>query len=253
MKKLVIYLITALALGCTPQVNTLSRQEKNEGWQLLFDGKSAENFRGVNRDSMPQNGWYIEDGMLIISDSVGGKSSKAGDIITKKEYSSFIFSVDFKLTKGANSGIKYFVKERRKVANNRKSSGLGLEYQLLDDLIHPDAKLYTSFEGSRSLASLYDMKAPLESKKIKTIGEWNTAQIKVTNNNNIEHWLNGEKVLDYNRMSDEFDNLIQGSKYAKLNLGKNNAPFGKAKSGHILLQDHGDKVYFRNIKILILD
>lgn len=163
--------------------------------------------------------------------------------MSEGEYSAFELSVDFKITEGANSGIKYFVTEKEK----QKGSAYGLEYQILDDERHPDAKLYTTFPGSRRLAGLYDLKKS-ENVQFNGIGEWNTAVIKVFPNNHVEHWLNGVKVLEYERGSDEFRELVKGSKYAGASYNEA-GPFGEAEIGRILLQDHGDEVAFRNIKI----
>jgi hypothetical protein len=153
-----------------------------------------------------------------------------------EQYSSFDLKVDFKLTEGANSGIKYFVTEEQP---QTPGSAIGLEYQLLDDARHPDAKL--GINGNRTLASLYDL-IPATNKKPKPIGEWNTARI-VVKGKLVEHWLNGVKVLEYERGGKEFLAHKAESKF------KDRKDFGEAPKGHILLQDHGNQVFFRNIKI----
>ena len=218
--------------------NTLTAQEKEDGWELLFDGTSTDHWRGAHKESFPDGGWIVEDGMLIVEDSDGAESQNGGDIVTEDEYANFVFQVDFKLTEGANSGIKYFVTE----AYNSDKSAIGLEYQLLDDERHPDAKLGNNGGGTRTLASLYDLKGAPADKPANAIGEWNTARLEV-NGNQVTHYLNGTKVLEYERGSDEYNQLVQGSKY------KDWDNFGMANSGHILLQDHGDRVYFKNIKV----
>ena len=146
--------------------------------------------------------------------------------------------VDFKITEGANSGIKYFVDTE---LNQGKGSSIGLEFQILDDARHPDAKL-GNHDGSRTIASLYDLIQADVNKPVNPIGEWNHARI-ISKNNHVEHWLNGKKVLQYERKSPAYLKLVSESKYKKWEN------FGAAAEGHILLQDHGDKVSFRNIKI----
>lgn len=218
--------------------NTLTEQERADGWTLLFDGQSTNNWRGVHKDAFPEQGWKVEDGQLIVLASDGAESQNGGDIVTENEYDNFEFQVDFKLTEGANSGIKYFVTE----GYNSGASAIGLEYQLLDDAKHPDAKKGNNGGGTRTLASLYDLIGAPDSKPFKGIGEWNTARIMVQGNK-VEHYLNDEKVLEYERGSEEYKNLVQNSKYVKWEN------FGMAESGHILLQDHGNLVYFKNIKV----
>ena len=164
--------------------NTLTEKELKEGWKLLFDGKSTNGWRGAYRDTFPEKGWTVREGMLIVEASGGGEAANGGDIVTVDEYSSFELIVDFKLTEGANSGIKYFVTERQKKS---PGSAIGLEYQLLDDARHPDAKL--GINGNRTLASLYDL-FPANDKHPNPIGAWNTARI-VVKGMHVEHWLNG--------------------------------------------------------------
>lgn len=229
--------------GSASLLNQLTEKEKAEGWQLLFDGKTTAGWRGAHKETFPAHGWKVEDGQLIVLASDGSESTNGGDIVTEKEYSAFEVSVDFKITEGANSGIKYFVTEQEK----QKGSAYGLEFQILDDARHPDAKLYTTFPGSRTLASLYDLKKS-ENVLFNGVGEWNTAVVKVFPNNHVEHWLNGRKVLEYERGSKEFRELVKGSKYADPSYNDPMA-FGEAPSGHLLLQDHGNEVAFRNIKI----
>ena len=223
--------------------NALGEQEKAEGWQLLFDGKTTTGWRGAHKEAFPEFGWKVENGQLIVLKSDGSESTNGGDIVSDGEYAAFELSVEFKITEGANSGIKYFVTE----AEKQKGSAFGLEYQILDDKVHPDAKLYTTVPGSRTLASLYDV-IPSQNKRFNGIGQWNQAIVKVFPNNHVEHWLNGFKTVEYERGSDEFRELIKGSKYAAPEYNEAGL-FGEAPKGRILLQDHGDEVTFRSIKI----
>jgi len=219
-----------------PEPNTLTKKEQNEGWKLLLDGKTTNGWRGAYLDSFPAKGWELRDGMLVVRESGGREAAFGGDIVTVDEYGSFELKLDFKLTEGANSGIKYFVTEQQPKA---PGSAIGLEYQLLDDSKHPDAK--KGINGNRTLASLYDL-IPAANKKVNPIGEWNHARILVKGKH-VEHWLNGVKVLDYERGGKEFLAHKAESKF------KERKDFGEAEKGHILLQDHGNTVYFRNIKI----
>ena len=220
--------------------NNLTYQEKNDGWQMLWDGKTTNGWRGAKLDEFPSQGWSIENGELIVAETGGAESTAGGDIVTTENYSDFELQVDFKLTPGANSGIKYYVDTE---LNKGPGSSIGLEYQILDDELHPDAKLGAQ-EGSRTVVSLYDLIQADPNKPINPVGDWNTAYIKSIGNH-VEHWLNGVKVLEYERGSEEFLKLVSESKYA---IWPN---FGLLDEGQILLQDHGDKVWFRNIKVRV--
>ena len=227
-----------------PQVNTIdnyvSPREAAEGWTLLWDGKTTEGWRGAKLTAFPEKGWTVDNGILKVLKGNGGESSNGGDIVTKRTYKNFILSVDFKITKGANSGIKYFVDPN---LNKGEGSAIGCEFQILDDERHPDAKL--GVKGNRKLGSLYDL-IPAPDKKPFNINAFNTAVI-IVRGRHVEHWLNGTKLLEYNRDDQEWNALVAYSKY------KNWPNFGNAAEGHILLQDHGDEVWFKNVKIRELD
>lgn len=218
--------------------NQLTVKEKEEGWELLWDGETSEGWRGARLDDFPKQGWEMENGVLSVLSSNGEESAAGGDIVTTDLYGDFELKVDFKLTEGANSGIKYYVDTD---LNKGPGSSIGLEYQILDDARHPDAKL-GNHEGSRTLSSLYDLIAADINKPANPIGKWNTAHI-ISKNNHVEHWLNGVKVLEYERKNDVYSKLVSESKYVKW------PKFGEADRGHILLQDHGDRVSFKNVKI----
>lgn len=244
MKKKLLNLAICLSLIllCGPLVaqdNQLSAKEKKEGWKLLFDGKTTTGWKGALVDSFPAKGWKVEGGQLIVESSNGNESTNGGDIVTRDTYSNFELVVDFKITEGANSGIKYFVDPAQKAPANPKSA-IGLEFQVLDDAHHPDAKLGKN--GNRTVGSLYDLIPARTDKKVNPIGEWNTARI-VSNGSHVEHWLNGIKVLEYERGSDAFKALVADSKF------KDIPNFGLVNSGRILLQDHGNNVFYRNIKL----
>ena len=221
--------------------NTLTDEERAEGWRLLWDGRTSWGWRGARSDEFPEKGWEIGDGELTVLEPGGGESDPGGDIITVDRWANFELKLDFKITPGANSGIKYFVDPE---LNREKGSAIGLEYQILDDVAHPDAQ--QGRDGNRTLASLYDLIAAPGNKPVEPIGEWNVARI-VARGNHVEHWLNGEKAVEFERSSPEFRTLVAKSKYK---IWKD---FGELPEGHILLQDHGNRVSFRNLKVRALD
>ncbi|MEN9363455.1 MAG: hypothetical protein RI903_763 [Bacteroidota bacterium] len=223
-------------------LNTLSEQEKALGFKLLFNGKDLTGFRSAFKTTAPPSVWTVEDGQLHVNSSGGKESVNGGDILTNEKFGAFELVFDFKLTEGANSGVKYFVNE----SYNSGMSAIGLEYQVLDDVKHPDAKLGTV--GNRTLASLYDIIPSYKNdpRFQKKIGEWNQGRIVVYPNNIVQHWLNGFKVLEYERKSNIFKVLVAHSKHAKWD------GYGSQDEGPILFQEHGDSVFYKNIKIRTL-
>ena len=235
--------------------NFLTKKQKEDGWKFIFDGNTSNGWVSAKYDSFPSKGWKINNGILSVLSSNGKESENGGDIVTKDKYENFEFELDFKITKGANSGIKYFVDLD---LNKGAGSAIGLEYQILDNKFHLDASKkfrVMELEGekwelkkedikrNRGVASLYDLiEAEKFNHKSVSAGQWHRAKI-ISNNGHVEHWLDNEKVLEYNRFSQVFKALIQYSKYSKWEN------FGQLESGHILLQDHGDEVSFKNIKI----
>ena len=220
--------------------NTISEREAAEGWKLLWDGKTTEGWRGAKLDNFPEQGWSISDGILKVHKGDGGESTGGGDIVTTRAYKNFKLMVDFRITEGANSGIKYFVDTN---LNKGEGSAIGCEFQILDDRNHPDALL--GKDGNRTLGSLYDLIPAPENKPFRR-GFFNTAMV-VVEGNHVEHWLNGVKIVEYDRNTEEWNKIVQESKY------KDWPNFGNAEEGLILLQDHGDEVWFQNIKIKELE
>ncbi|MFB3904981.1 MAG: DUF1080 domain-containing protein [Acidobacteriota bacterium] len=233
-------LLGGVAAAADQAPNTLTPQEIKDGWKLLFDGKTTNGWRGAKLDRFPEFGWGVENGELTVLESGGAESRHGGDVVTVDQYGNFELSVEFKLTPGANSGIKYFVVG---IEPGRPGSAIGLEYQILDDTRHPDAT--KGISGNRTLGSLYDLIPAVSDKPVKPVGEWNQARILV-DGKHVEHWLNGKKILEYERGSNAFLAHKAQSKF------KGMAGFGEAPEGHILLQDHGNRVSYRNIKIRVI-
>lgn len=223
--------------------NQLTDYEVRQGWRLLWDGKTSDGWRGAKLDQFPESGWIIEDGVLTVEATDGGESTGPGDIVTLDSFSNFEFSFEFMITPGANSGVKYFVDPE---LNKGEGSAIGCEFQILDDVLHPDAKMGVA--GNRTLASLYDLitaknlNTPGRSKQFKGIGQWNQGRI-VSDNGRVEHWLNGEKYVEFDRHSQMFRALVAYSKYQVW------PSFCQWPQGQLLLQDHGNEVSYRNLKV----
>ena len=222
-------------------VNQLSETEQRQGWRLLFDGRTTDGWRGAKLDDFPESGWEVVDGELRVLPGNGGESSNGGDIVTKEQFGDFELVFEFKPTQGANSGVKYYVDPD---LNKGAGSAIGLEFQILDDERHPDAK--AGVMGNRTMGSLYDLipAKPVDVSRNKdySIDDWNRGRI-VAKDGKVEHWLNGYKVVEYDRNSQMFQALVNYSKY------KDWENFGRWPQGPILLQDHGNAVAFRTIKI----
>lgn len=215
--------------------NTLTEKEISEGWVLLFDGRTSNGWINAKTGVFPSAGWIIENGTLSIDPEKKGENG-GGDIVTTQKYGDFELTADFLYTPGANSGIKYFVDTE---VDNGALSSIGCEYQILDDKLNEDAK--AGISGNHTLAALYDL-IPPQNVKDNGTGTWNTAVIKV-NGSKVQHWLNGRLTVEYERGTPEWRAMVAKSKY------KDFKGFGEIPEGRILLQDHGGKIYFRNIKI----
>ncbi len=213
-----------------PAPNTLSDKEKADGWKLLFDGKTTDGWRAYRGKDIPDV-WKVTDGALVVSPKNG---KKGGDIVTNDDYESFDLTFEWKVTPGANSGVMYRVSEDKGAPFET-----GPEYQILDNTRHPDGK-----NPKTTAASCYALYAPAKD-ATKPVGEWNRGRILV-NGNHVEHWLNGEKVVEYDFGSDDWNKRVAASKFAQMDR------FGKEKKGKIDLQFHGDEVAYRNLKIKVL-
>jgi Domain of Unknown Function (DUF1080) len=228
-KGLVVCLLTGLLFVSLPAAelpNQLTAQETAGGWKLLFDGKTPEGWRSFKKLTFPSKGWVVEDGWLACLGQGGG------DVISTGEYDQFDLEWDWKIAPAGNSGVKYFVLESR-------NSALGHEYQMLDDSLNADGK---TASGKHVTASFYDVLKPTVAPPLKPVGEINRSRIFVQGHH-VEHWLNGVKVLEYECGSDVVKAAVANSKF------KNTPGFGQCAKGHILLQDHGSQVWFRNIRI----
>lgn len=229
-----IFLILSLTNCMSNAQNTLTEEEKAEGWEMLFDGTSTEGWRSYNGDDFPQNGWEVNNGMLTVLSQSGG-----GDIITAKKYGNFILKLEWRVQESGNSGIFYRAMEQP----TQPIYWSAPEMQVLDNENHPDANMGEN--GNRKAGSLYDL-IPAKPQNAKPYGEWNSVQI-VAEGSHIEHWQNGEKVVEYELWTNDWYEMIRNSKFAS------HPEFGDAREGYIGLQDHGDRVNFRNIKIKVLE
>jgi hypothetical protein len=226
MRNFLLPLLVLTATAFSAEPNTLTAEEQKDGWKLLFDGKTTTGWRSSGKQEFPAKGWVVEDGLLKHVAKGGG-----GDIVTVESFDDFEFVWDWKIAPKGNSGIKYNFPDPKR--------GVGCEYQMIDDEGHPDAK-----RGGRlhQTAGLYDLLPPPEEVKSKPAGEWNSSKI-VVKGNHVEHWLNGTKSVTFELGSEELLARVAKSKY------KNAAGFGVKKPGPILLQDHGDEVAVRNLKL----
>ncbi len=244
MKKLLITLMIATACFYSKNtqaqdataLNTLTPQEVKDGVILLFDGKNTDQWRGYNKTDFPQEGWNIDNNAIHCIGSGKGEAGKGGDIITKEKYKNFELTLEWKISEGGNSGIFYLAQEIPGLEIYKSAP----EMQVLDNLKHPDAKM--GVDGNRQAGSLYDL-IPAKPQNAKPVGEWNTVKIMVYRGT-VVHYQNGVQVLEYHLWTDDWKKMCANSKFKDFNYFVDTAP-----EGFIGLQDHGDDVWYRNIKI----
>ena len=235
---------TPTATETSTAPNQLTAAEEAAGWKLLFDGVTFDGWRGLGRDAIPAEHWVIDDGTIRkvpsgnVPTAADGQPLAGGDIMPVETFGNFELVLEWKVTPGANSGIKYNVSEEMSMSAPPRSAALGFEYQILDGDLHPDAQ-----NGpNRTTAALYDLIGPSPQTQLRSVGEFNEARV-IFRGGHGEHWLNGAKVVEFDLSSDEFATLLAASKYAPIE------GFAERRPGHIVLQDHGDEVWFRSIKI----
>jgi hypothetical protein len=240
---LLVALLAQGAQSAPAPPNALTAAERAAGWRLLFDGRTLRGWRGLGYDTVPTAHWVVVNGTIkkIASGKVpklpDGQPLNGGDLMTVDTFGDFELTWEWKVTPGANSGLKYNVSEELSVKEAPNHAALGFEYQILDDDRHPDGKLATHRAGA-----LYDLIAPSRPTHVRPVGEWNQSKL-VFRGNHGEHWLNGEKLLEFDLGTARMDSALAKSKFRSLPW------FGERRRGHIILQDHGDEVYFKNIKV----
>ena len=236
-----LFIFNACSQEEAAQPNSLTKAEIKAGWTLLLDGQTLEGWRGIHRDDVPAC-WGVVDGELVVNPP-GVETEDIGDIITANKYADFELKWEWKMGEpGGNSGLKYYVVEDYSIGHG----GIGLEYQILDDVNHEAVKSgQIKNNDYHTLAALYELYEAQENKPVNPLGEWNSSRV-VSQNNHVEHWLNGTMVLQYTRGDDDFRKRVAISKFKKYEN------FGLAKEGPIVLQEHGGAISFRNIKIKTL-
>jgi hypothetical protein len=230
------------------KTNRLTRAEKKQGFRLLFDGKTFNGWRGLGRDHVPAGLWIIEDGMIKKADTGNqerlpdGRPVEGGDLMTADTYENFELIFEWKLNKAGNSGLKYNVSEKMSQEYGSRFSALGFEYQLLDD---NDESYRGVLKPAQFTGALYDL-IPPENVTLRPVGEFISSRI-IVDGNHVEHWLNGIRVLEYDFGSQELEEAYRDSKFSKI------PDFTRKRRAHIVLQNHNDESWFRNIRIRIID
>lgn len=227
------------------EINSLTPQEKRDGWELIFDGSTLDGWRGLNMQEVPDLYWFVENGMIykIHRDSIpggpDGNRVSGRDLLLDRPLRNFELAFEWKISPSGNSGIKYNVLEGLSAAHGNAHSALGFEYQILDDPESSRLKEHPSWATS----GLYDLMAPGDNAHLNPAGEWNSGRI-LFDGNHGEHWLNGELVLSYDLDSPEMDSALAASKWSDIE------EFGKRhEEAYIVLQDHTTPVWFRNLKL----
>ncbi len=234
---------TIVGLAAAQSSNELTAAERAAGWRLLFDGTSLNGWRGLGYDSVPSAHWRVIDGAIVktptatVQRQADGQPAAGGDLMTIESFRDFELAFEWRVTPGANSGVKYNVSEELSLKHASNHAALGFEYQVLDDVLHPDNKIASHRSGS-----LYDVIEPGAAKRLHPVGEWNSARILLRGNHG-EHWLNGVKIVEFDLGTPRLDSLLHKSKYKPI------PAFAERRRGHIVLQDHGDEVHFRRIRI----
>jgi hypothetical protein len=207
-----------------------------EDWIVLFDGSSTDEWRGYNKEAFPERGWVVEEGTLHVMGSGRGEAGGGGDIITRRKFSNFELELEWKVSEGGNSGVFYLAQEIEGEPIWKSAP----EMQILDNERHLDAKM--GVDGNRQASSLYDL-IPAVPQNAKPAGEWNQVKV-IVYKGTVVHWMNGQNVLEYHLWTDDWKNMVLNSKFKSYEWFLNTA-----QEGHIGLQDHGDDVWFRNIRI----
>jgi hypothetical protein len=236
----------SLAQAQGAPVGTLTAAERAAGWRPLFNGRDFTGWHGLGRDSVATTYWKVENGVIHkiarkdVPVAAGARPPAGGDLVAAESFGNFELAFEWKISPGGNSGVKYNVSE---AMTGKSTDALGFEYQVLDDDRHPDAKM--GVNGNRTAGGLYDLIPPVANKPIKPVGEWNEGRI-VFRGNHGEHWLNGVKTVEYELGTPRMNELLAASKYAKI------PGFADRRQGQIVLQDHQDEVWYRNLRIRAL-
>ena len=214
---------TGSSVMTAQQADTLTAADVKDGWRLLFDGQTLKNWRAFRSDAPPP-GWQAIDGALV-------REGSGGDIMTVEQFADFELRLEWKIAKNGNSGIMFRVTQ-----DGSQTYETGPEFQVLDNAGHKDGGNSLTAAGSN-----YALHPPVRD-ATRPVGEWNDVRL-VVNGPHVEHWMNGVKLLEYELWSDDWNARVQASKFNKM------PHYGRAKRGHIALQDHGDPVWYRNIRI----